>query len=850
MTHSPLPVEEVLPQLVQVLQHQYQVVLEAPPGAGKTTLVPLALLQADWLAGQKILMLEPRRIAARAAAERMAELLGERVGQTVGYRIRLENRCSERTRIEVITEGILSRRLQNDAELRGVGVIIFDEFHERNLESDLALALTLQAREVFRQTPPLRLVLMSATLAGIKLPPVFQQDEVVHSDGRQFPVEVIYAEPWRAADDITLRVVQTIQRALQQQEGSLLVFLPGRAEIQRVRDALNAILPAGSGIIPTPLYGDLPLEEQRQAIQPARGGERKIVLATDIAETSLTIEGVTVVIDVGLGRYPSFDHASGMTRLHTRRISVASSVQRSGRAGRLQPGTCYRLWSESQQAQLIPHSPAEILQADLVPLALQLVKWGCETPDELPWIDAPPSAPYDRALELLARLGALQKDAAQHWRLSPHGESMASLPVHPRLAHLLLTGVKHGLTQVACDLAALLAERDPMPGSGADIALRMSLLQADGKVKGISVGVRQRLLRQGKNFYRLLNAQGNEMGQQADDPRWMGFLLACAYPDRIARQRQAGSNEYQLSNGRAARLRADDALQQAPWIVVAQLGGKPGQAVDQIYLAASFDQTLLQQELSHLCVEQEYVGWDNTGERLVAENRVCIGSLVITRNQVKAVSVDKKRVAIFTLLRKKGLQLLNWSEALRQWQHRVQLLRQQETDTQGKSEWPDVADTALLENLEQWLAPYVDQVNHINHFAALDLQSILHNQIDWKKSQQLAQQAPEKLTVPSGSQIRIDYSESPPVLAVRLQEMFGCVDTPTIANGNIALKIHLLSPARHPLQVTQDLASFWRNGYAEVKKEMKGRYPKHPWPDDPLSAPATSRAKRSKKRRQ
>ena len=838
-TMPSLPIDAVLPELLACLNQGNEAVLQAPPGAGKTTRVPLALLTAEWLGEQKILMLEPRRLAARAAAEYMASTLGKPVGQTVGYRVRLDSKVGPQTRIEVVTEGILTRMLQDDPALAGVGLVIFDEFHERSLDADLGLALTLQARTLFRENPPLKLLVMSATLDGANVAALLGNAPIVHSAGRLHPVDIRYGAPWRARENNLSRVLTTVREALQKETGSLLVFLPGQGEIRRMADMLEPVLKDFPDAHLAPLYGDLGLDEQRRAIAPASAGRRKVVLATDIAETSLTIEGVRVVIDAGLARQPRFDPATGMTRLQTRRLSRASSTQRMGRAGRLEPGVCYRLWSEDQQQQLVPFTPPEILQADLAPLALQLLRWGVDDPLELAWLDPPPAAAWQQACDLLQRLGACETTDKGGKRLTHHGEAMARLPTHPRLGHILLKGQHYGLAPLACDLAALLSERDPLRAPHADIAARLALM-TDKESRNARSSVIRRLHQQARNFANLLHAAPESPVDDPDQPHWIGFLLALAYPDRIGRRREAGGTTWQLSGGRAARLRDDDPLRSSEWLAVAQLGGTEGQATDQIFLAAELDPLLFDGPLRDLITGQDAVRWDEADERFTAERQLRIGQLVLSRKPLADVPPEARRGVLLELVRKRGLELLPWDKALRQWQARVTLLRELEPD-QG---WPDVSDPALLANLADWLGLYLDDVSHINHFARLDLRGSLVALLPWPLPQRLEELAPEKIEVPSGSRLAIDYTQNPPVLAVKLQEMFGCTDTPRIAGGRIPLKLHLLSPARRPLQVTQDLAGFWKNAYREVKKEMKGRYPKHPWPDDPLQALPTRHTKR------
>lgn len=835
-----LPIDAALPALRLALQNRDEAVLEAPPGAGKTTRVPLALLNEPWLAGQTILMLEPRRLAARAAAERLASELGENVGETVGYRIRLDSKVGPNTRIEVVTEGILTRRLQADPALDGVGLLIFDEYHERSLDADLALALSLNGRELLRDEPPLKILLMSATLEGERLSRLLDDAPVVSSEGRMYPVDIQWGRPYQPGEFIEPRVLDCVLQALADQAGSVLVFLPGQAEIRRVHQSLHEALGERPNILLCPLHGELDLSAQRAAIDPAPDGMRKVVLATNIAETSLTIEGVRVVIDAGLARVPRFDPGSGMTRLDTQRISRASATQRAGRAGRLQPGVCYRLWSEAQHAQLAAHGSAEILQADLAGLALQLARWGV-TPDQLRWLDQPPAAAFAQAQELLARLGAFK--AGSRDNLSAHGQAMAELPAHPRIAHLLLRGQDLGLASMACDVAALLGERDIQRGGGADLHSRLALVSGESKAARGGQGGVQRARQLARQYRGLLRSKAGAAVRDPDHPRWLGALLALAYPDRVAQQRREGGAEYRLANGRAAVFAEADALMKCPWLVIADLGSRQGQREERIYLAADFDPALLDNVLAEQVERIDILNWDEREQVLRAERQRKVGELVLSREPLPGLDDEARAKALLGLVRRKGLNLLNWTPELRQWQARVALLRQLDMAGTGQSEWPDLSDEALLARLEDWLQPYLGKVSRLSHFAALDLSSMLRNLLPWPLPQRLDEWAPTHLAVPSGSNIRLDYSENPPILAVRLQELFGLADTPRIAQGRQQVKLHLLSPARRPVQVTQDLANFWRTTYAEVKKDLKGRYPKHYWPDDPLVAEATARAK-------
>jgi len=832
-----LPIDEVLPALREALATRHEAVLEAPPGAGKTTRVPLALLNEPWLAGQTILMLEPRRLAARAAAERLASELGEKVGETVGYRIRLDSKVGPGTRIEVVTEGILTRRLQDDPALEGVGLLIFDEFHERSLDADLALALSLNGRELFRDDQPLKILLMSATLEGERLSGLLDDAPILRSEGRMYPVAMRWGRPFQPGEFIEPRLVQTILEALNDETGSVLVFLPGQAEIRRVHQQLADALGESTQVLLCPLHGELDLAAQRAAIDPAPAGKRKVVLATNIAETSLTINGVRVVIDAGLARVPRFDPGSGMARLDTQRISKASATQRAGRAGRLEPGVCYRLWSQDQHEQLAAYASAEILSADLAGLALQLGRWGV-TPGQLVWLDVPPAAAYAQAQDLLERLGALDGEA-----LTRHGQAMAELPAHPRIAHLLLRGQALGLASMACDVAALLGERDILRGAGADLHSRLVLLSGEERAARGAQGGVQRARQLARQYRGYLRGKASEPVSDPDHPRWLGALLALAYPDRVAQQRRAGGAEYRLANGRAALFAEADSLMKQPWLVIADLGSRQGQREERIYLAADFDPALFDSVLAEQVRVVDQLDWDEREGVLRAERQRKVGELILSREPLTGLDETARSQALVNLVRRKGLELLPWTPELRQWQARVALLRQLDLSSKEQSEWPDVSDAALLKSLEQWLMPYLGKVSRLSHFANLDLSSIVHNLLPWPLPQRLDELAPHHLSVPSGSSIRLDYSEQPPILAVRLQELFGLAETPRIAGGRQVVKLHLLSPARRPVQVTQDLANFWRSTYAEVKKDLKGRYPKHYWPDDPLVAEATARIK-------
>ena len=849
-----LPIEDCLEELKRCLAERDEVVLEAPPGAGKTTLVPLALLDQPWLAGRKIIMLEPRRIATRTAAYRMASLLGEVPGQTVGYRMRLESKTGPQTRIEVITEGILTRMLQRDPLLEAVGLVIFDEFHERSLDSDLALALCLKGRALFgddigKGVGQLKILVMSATLDSDQVATLLDDAPVVKSEGRAYPVDIVYGRARQSGERTVERVVATIQQALlENPHSSVLAFLPGQGEIQRCSNALQDWIGERkiTGVHLRPLFGNLSIDAQQRAIAALAGNEardQKVVLATNIAETSLTIDGVDIVVDSGLERVARFDPGTGMTGLHTMRISKSSSEQRAGRAGRLRPGKCYRLWSAEQQQQLAAQGSAEILSADLAPLALQLLQWGVDDPQELLWLDPPPRGPWQQAMDLLLSLGALER-RANAWVLSPHGEAMSALPVHPRLAHMLLYGAACGYTRTATLLASLLSERNPFRDD-ADISQRLEMLA--GAVvcprpqQGWLARTRQ-LAAQFEQQLKKTKLPGVDASYLLLPEQVNACLLAQAYPDRIARRRHSGG--YQLANGRSAVFVGTAALARHRWLVVAEVSSSAGNRSDVIRAAVALDESLFAAALQGLIKEQTIAEWDRKAGRFVAEQQQRIGALVLQRKSQGEVPEQAKRLALIKYLEDEQLKLLPWTAAQRQWCARVNLLR----SIDRHYAWPDVSHEGLLANLDEWLGPFLGPVRSLQDFGKLELGRILEAQLTWDQQQRLERLAPSRFEVPSGSAIKIDYTASPPVLAVKLQEMFGCEQTPTVAGGKVPLLVHLLSPAGRPLQITQDLAGFWRSSYHEVKKEMKGRYPKHPWPDDPLVAIATRHTRKRSSR--
>ncbi len=856
-----LPISEVLGDIRDTLHFRHQLVLQAPPGTGKTTIVPVALLEESWLRGQKILLLEPRRVAARAAAMRMAQLLGESVGETVGYRIRQETCVGPNTRIEVITEGILTRMVQSDPGLEGIGLVIFDEFHERNLDSDLGLALTMQSRNLFRVDPPLKIIVMSATLDGEALVNLFGGAPLITSEGKAFPVQVSYGASYHLSDSMIGRTVQSIKHALEEHGGSLLVFLPGQGEISRVSRDLESIVQRYDDVEVHSLYGGLPLAKQQKAISPAQQGIRKIVLSTNIAESSLTIDGIEIVIDAGLIRVPIFDSSTGMTRLDTRRVSRSSAQQRAGRAGRLSPGHCYRLWSEEQQGQLVAQATPEILQADLAPLALQLLAWGVDNPEELDWLDPPPPGPYSQAISQLIACSAVYEGASGIYQLTPHGVRLAQMPLHPRLSHMLLVGCDIHATETACLLAALLSERNPIANQGVDLVAAMQLLTGQSHCPQVLSSWLKRTRKQAHRFNDICNQvhKPRKFAIPVSEEDALGVLLASAYSDRIARLRPGDDQtRYQMSNGRSAVLPVDDTLAGEPWLAVAEVGGHVGESSDRIYSATALNSEMFEDVLSPLLRQENFVEWDKKSNQFIAESRISIGHLVLSSNALEEVPDEARNEALLGVVRKEGLALLPWDKKLELWRARVMLLRAADLGTldidsasefkASSSPWPDLSNVTLLATLEDWLAPFLGDVKRLEDFQKIDLKSILYSLLPWPLPLDLERLAPEHLVVPSGSRISVDYNEYPPVLAVKLQEMFGCEDTPRVADGKIPVLIHLLSPAGRPLQITQDLAGFWRGGYEDVKKEMRGRYPKHPWPDDPLEAHATPHTKKRSKK--
>ncbi|GGF68311.1 ATP-dependent helicase HrpB [Paenibacillus albidus] len=823
-----LPIMQVLPDLRNILHTSKAAVLIAEPGAGKTTATPPAFLEEPWLAGKTILMLEPRRLAARSAAVYMAACLGEKVGQTVGYRMRGDTKVSGNTRIVVVTEGVLTRMLQSDPSLEEVGLVIFDEFHERSLHADLGLALVLESQAVLRED--LRILIMSATLDGERVAALLDGAPVVDCPGRTYPVDTVYAPPGSQLP-LEQAAAVAVKRALAEQPGDVLVFLPGEREIRRTGQILESGVLA-PGTVVRPLYGQLPQAMQDAAVAASVHGERKIVLATSIAETSLTIEGVRTVVDTGLRRTQRFSPRTGMPRLTTVPVSKASADQRRGRAGRTAPGVCYRLWSQEEHARLPDDNVPEIREADLAQLALELALWGVPGPAALAWLDAPPAASYAQGVALLRQLGALDAGGA----ITPHGRRMAALGAHPRAAHMLLRAATLGAVPLACRLAALLQERDLFKGPAAqdsDLALRVEALlrfERSADTGGADPAALRAVQRESRHALAQLQAAPGD----PVDSSLSGLLLSFAYPDRIGQKR--GDGAFLLSGGRGAAMREDQPLARCSYIVAASVDDRAAQG--KIMLAAELTEGQLLKHHADSITEELEVYWEQESESVKARRRRMFGSLVLKETTHERPSAEEAEKVLLTALAANGLEVLPWEKGTVQLRQRMKFMHS------FRKDWPDVSDEALLKSLDSWLLPYLQGMRSFRDLQRVPLARALEGMLDWQGRQSLEQEAPTHITVPSGSRIPLDYGNpAAPVLAVRLQEMFGQVDTPRIGGGKVPVVLHLLSPARRPMQVTSDLASFWRSTYFEVKKDLKGRYPKHYWPEDPLQAAPTNRTK-------
>ncbi len=824
MPSPTFPITPLLPDIVRSLSDHPRLVLEAPPGAGKTTQVPLALLDEPWLQGRKIVMLEPRRVAARAAAGFMARQRGEAVGGTVGYRIRFENKVGPDTRIEVVTEGILTRMIQDDPMLESIGAILFDEFHERHLAGDLGLALALDVQAQLRED--LRIVVMSATLDGEKLAR-FLDAPRLSSEGRGFPVQVAHF-PARRDEAIEVQARRAIEHAVLTHPGDVLVFLPGQREIARVEAMLADVL--SEDIVVLALHGELPVEKQSEALQPDPQGRRRVVLATNVAESSVTLPGVRVVVDSGLAREPSYDPNSGFSRLEVTNISQASADQRAGRAGRVAEGWAYRLWPQSQR--LDPQRRPEIALVELGALALELAAWGS---DDLRFVDAPPPGAMNAARDLLRRLGALTASNA----ITPLGKRMLALGTHPRLAAMLLSADEGEDRALACDLAALVEARDPLRMGGDALAARWRALAAfrNGRAP-------QDANRSGLAAIDAAAKQWRRRVREATAPpatveaHRLGDVLMHAFPDRIGFQHPQDARRYLLANGRSARLFDDSALVGEPWIVVSELRHEARDAL--VQRAAPVDERCLRRDFADRFVTEDTVRWDASRRALSAQRESRFDQIVFDARPAGRVDPALAAAALTDAVRDLGLDALPWPESLRQWRERVRCLRDWIPDLG----LPDLSDDALMATLDDWLQPAFAGKTRLDALGEDDLANALKSGLDWSLRQRIDALAPTRITVPSGMERRIEYAHGqPPVLAVKLQELFGLADTPRVADGRMPVLLHLLSPGGKPLQVTSDLRNFWNSTYAEVKKEMKGRYPKHPWPDDPWSAQATHRAK-------
>ncbi|MCU0415697.1 MAG: ATP-dependent helicase HrpB [Cytophagaceae bacterium] len=816
------PIDDVLEELLRTIQQHPITLLEAPPGAGKSTVVPLALLHHPILSQKKILLLEPRRVAAKSVAARLAANLEEAVGETVGYRIRQETKISSATKIEVVTEGVLTRMMQQDNSLDAYGILLLDEFHERSLHGDVALALGREIQQLLRDD--LKMVVMSATLDTTTLSSLLQDAPVVRSEGKMYPITCHYIPP-----DKSLSFSDQTRKALRQilnevPEGDILVFLPTIRDILLVSESLSHDL---TDFAITPLYGELSLKEQEAALRPNPYGKRKIVLATSIAETSLTIEGIKVVLDTGFSRVTRFDPNAGLSRLVTERVTLDAAIQRAGRAGRLGPGIAYRLWPPAVQHQLLPNRTPEIVEADLCPLVLELALWGIPNVQQLSWITPPPIGNWNQAKDVLKRLGALDEAG----KVTDKGKQLAQVSTHPRLANILIEAKKRSQLPLAADLVTVLDERDPFKQiRSVSIVERLLLLQQQ---RSQSRGVLDNTTFQ--RFEKTRSQWSSDNGRYTFHPDDVGNLLAMAFPERMAKRMDV-SSRYKLAFGRTAVLPDQDTLATEEWIVIAAMDAGVGEG--RVYLAAPFDP----ESMTHYVEEKETVHWDVQKEKIVAQKEWRIGHLLVKAQALSNVSEAKRQAVFLSLLQTDGKRWLQWDDTVLQWQARILSLKRWQEDYP----WPDVTTEHLLETVEDWLSLYLTSIKRIEDILKLPLHDILMNTLSWEMQQKLAADAPTHIDVPSGSSIRIEYQQdgSAPVLSVRLQEVFGMADTPTVNQGKVKVLMHLLSPGYKPVQVTQDLKNFWNTTYSDVKKELKNRYPKHAWPDDPWTAVAVRGVKR------
>lgn len=810
-----LPIVDILGEVKAKLAEENTLIVHAPPGAGKSTLLPLALLEEAWVKGQKIIMLEPRRLAAKSIAMRMSELLGEKVGETIGYRIRFETNVSDQTKIEVVTEGILTRMLHGDNSLEGVGLVIFDEFHERSIHADVALALCRESQQILR--PDLKILVMSATL---NMPQLIQslKAPVVESEGRQYPVEIIHVGD---QDQFLIpeMTANTIVKAFKAHEGDILVFLPGQGEITKCADLIK---PKLRGFAIHPLYGQLPYNKQKAAILPDRDGRRKVVLATNIAETSLTIEGVKIVVDTGFGRTMKWDPKSGLSRLETVQISKDSADQRAGRAGRLSPGVCYRMWSKATDGRLQEHRTPEILESDLSGLALDLASWGVMDPLSLTWLSPPPRGAWQAAVQTLHELEALENG-----RITEHGKAVHRLPCHPRLAHMMLMAEEEDLVLLAADVAALLEERDPLgKEAGIDINNRIEALRTHRR-ENRKGGRFDRIEKIAESYRQLFDAEADN---DHFDPYETGLLITHAFPERIAHNRPGNNAQFKLANGRIAMAGHRDDLAHEQWLAIANLDARDG--LGKIFLAAPLNP----KDLAPRVKEVEVIEWDTEDGGLNASKDLRIGSIVLKSVPLPDPDPSRLKEAVINAIKKEGKTLLDWNENVEQLQNRVKSV----SKWLSASDWPDYSTDTLLMTNEEWLEPYLNDVKKPHELKKINLVEVLTHAMDYEQQQTLNRLAPARMEVPSGSSIQIMYRDNgeAPVLAARIQELFGMAETPTVNEGKTPMLIHLLSPGFKPVQVTSDLKNFWNETYFEVRKDLKGRYPKHHWPDDPWTAEA------------
>jgi len=813
---SPLPIDAALPDLTAALRANTAAVLVAPPGAGKTTRVPLVLAREDWAQkARRILVLEPRRLAARAAADRMAQTLGERVGDTVGLRVRFGSKISSRTRIEIITEGVFTRLILDDPMLDGVSAVIFDEFHERSLDADLGLALARDVQQGLRED--LRILVMSATIDGARIAKLLGDAPVIASEGRAFPVETRYAG--HDARPIEPQVADTIMRAMRADTGSLLAFLPGAAEIRRTKTLLESRTEPSTDVVA--LYGALTGDEQDRAIAPAPPGRRKVVLATSIAETSITIEGVRIVVDSGLARVPRYEPDVGVTRLETLRVSRAAADQRRGRAGRIEPGVCYRLWDEPQTAALEPFARPEILAADLSSFALDLAAWG-GGPEQLAFLDPPPRAALTEAKALLRELGVIDGDG----RITAEGKLLRRLPLPPRLARMVVDAGTEGDALPAAEIATLIGERG-LGGDDVDLRERLNALRRDRSPRSRDARA------MAQRWAEVASATSPQGGGELS----IGTLLALAYPERIAKNRGAGSGAFLLVNGRGANIDPASSLAREPFLAVAELAGTAAQG--RILSAAPIALAEIEQRFSDRIEAREEIAFDAASASLRGRRSRRLGAIALSDQPTPVAADDDTAQKLTAGIASLGMHRLPWTKSLQQWRDRVMFLRTSEGE-----DWPDLSDTALAQSVNAWLAPALAAKTTLGDITADELNTAVRALLPWPLQRRLETEAPTHFAAPTGSQVPIDYeAEGGPKIAIRVQELFGLDRHPTIAGGKVPLLIELLSPAHRPVQMTRDLPGFWRGSYAAVRTEMRGRYPKHPWPDDPIAAPATRRAK-------